>query len=102
MRPLPSTRIWPSFAFWATVIVATGTLADGDVEAGEPEPPQDTEASRTTKRNDFGIGTNTDTPVSYCARPSPWTLSPVGRGNYSGVTYAAVRPPSTMNVAPFT
>src|ERR1700694_5862806 len=88
VRPLPSTRIVPSLELLATATVAA---AVGVAGAGE-EPvelvalglPQ-AAAARSAARKIALLMTDADTGESY-----------------SGVTYAAVIPPSTTNVAPLT
>src|SRR6266852_8933786 len=94
--PAASTRIWPSLALLATAIVvpfATG-LGDAGVDGlalavdCAPLPQAATSSAApiapTTTNLDCMHG---DTEGGYV---------------YSGVTYAAVRPPSTMKVAPLT
>jgi len=92
--PLSSTSIWPSVAFVATAIfspVAAG-LGDGLAAAvdGLAEPPHAATSAATAMPNATTFPRmKTDTETGYGAA-------------YSGVTYAAVMPPSTVNVAPLT
>ena len=94
--PAPSTRIWPSLALLATAIVVpfAAGLGDGCVDGlalavdCAPLPQAATTRAPTTALVTTNLDCmHGDTEAGYV---------------YSGVTYAAVRPPSTMNVAPFT
>src|ERR1700682_5635680 len=99
--PFPSTRICPSLdvATAIEVPVATGLgdgLGDGFGEGLEAavdgdEPPQ--AASSADAMAPVIMSFN---------RMHPDTDPGYDDAVYSGVTYAAVRPPSTRNVVPFT
>src|SRR5690242_7689126 len=99
--PLSSTRICPSFGLAAIAILIPVAAALGDgldaavdgLEAAVDglEPPQ------ATTSNDMSDSAPATTVV-----PRMHPDTDPGYRSYSGVTYAAVRPPSTRNVAPLT
>src|SRR5205823_13264748 len=92
--PLSSTRICPNFALLVTAIFSpvAAALADG-LEAAV----DGLDSPHAAPSNEI---TATATPNSILAR-MPRNTRP-GYARYSGVTYAAVVPPSTRKGVPFT